>query len=314
MRGPGRGGALSRASAAKRCLQLARAYLVHFELPALQAVLTGRARGARAREELLVRLSHRLFTSGLARAGLVLHGSHPAPVLPADRPVIVLVRHAGPFNTQLLALLAGHALGRDLISVGRLLPAGDPAVALLLRPLRVALIRWNRHGPARAMRFLIRQAQALGPRDALAFFPEGAHMSAGRRRAALAALHASDPERALWARRLKHVLPPVSAGAARVIAQAAAADVVIVGHTGLEDPLSCLTDLGYPPAAGGRVHLAWWHTPAAEVPREPAAIAAWLDRRWAAMDEWIARARLPAGAPVLDPARRSTSFPSTSPS
>ncbi|MFK8909224.1 hypothetical protein [Streptomyces sp. YS-3] len=280
-----------RGTALWHCLRLGWIYLTHFELPALRALLSRRTRDVHAHEQLFCRLSHRLLTAGVEKAGFVLERHNAPPSIEPGRPVVLLVRHSGPFNPQLLALLACHELGRSLISVGRLLPALDPALALLLRPLRVALFRWNRHGPARAMRFLIHHAQRLGPDDVLAYFPEGAHMTAAGRRTALKALHTSDPERAAWARQLRYVLPPVTAGTARVLAQAVDADVVIVGHTGLEDPLGCLTDLGYPSTGDRRVHLNWWHTPAAAVPREPAAAAAWLDQRWAAMDAWIAHAR-----------------------
>ncbi|MEV6553847.1 hypothetical protein AB0M57_34900 [Streptomyces sp. NPDC051597] len=290
--------ALRHGTAVRHCLRLAWVYLVFFELPALRALLSRRARDTRARERLFGHLSHRLLTTGIEKAGFFLEGRHAPPSIEAGRPVVLLVRHSGPFNPQLLALLACHELGRGLISVGRLLPAWDPALAFLLRPPRVALIRWNRHGPARAMRFLIHHAQRLGPDDVLAFFPEGAHMTAARRRTVLATLHRSDPARAAWARDLRHVLPPVPSGAARVLALAVDADVVVVGHTGLEDPLSCLTDLGYPVTGHRRVHLRWWHTPAADVPREPAAAAAWLDQQWGAMDAWISRVRAPAAAPA----------------
>lgn len=298
MSAPLPGASPRRATAVWHCLRLAWVYLLHFELPVLRALLSRQARGGREREALFGRLSHRLFTTGVEKAGFVLEGRRTPPFVELGRPVVLLVRHSGPFNPHLLAL-ACHELGRGLISVGRRLPAWDPALALLLRPPRVALIRWDRHGPARAIRFLIHHAQRLGPDDVLAFFPEGAHMTAARRRAALAALHTSDPARAAWARRLRHVLPPVTAGAARVLAQAVDADVVVLGHTGLEDPLGCLTDLGYPSTGHRRVHLNWWHTPAADVPREPAAAAAWLDQQWAAMDAWIShvRVRVPATAP-----------------
>ncbi|MGW7414884.1 hypothetical protein [Streptomyces sp. NPDC054863] len=297
--------------ASVRGLRLLGAYVARFEVPALLAVLRGRASDTQECERLLARLTHRLFTDGLRRAGLTLDTGDGLPLPAPDRPVVLLLRHAGPLNFQLAALLACHRLDRGLLSVGRSLPGRDPAVGLLVRRLRVDLIRWNRSGPARAMRVLIHHARDMGPGDVLAYFPEGANMTAAGRRRTLAAMDDRDPERACWARQLRHVLPPVSAGAARVLSQAAEADVLVVGHTGLEDLVGGVVDIGCPPPLVDerRIHLTWWHTPAEDVPREPAEAAAWLDGQWAAMDQWIARKRgapgpgFPATAPDDAPAR-----------
>ncbi|MEU8892662.1 hypothetical protein [Streptomyces sp. NPDC048442] len=296
---------LPRVRASVRGLKLLGAYVTRFEAPVLLAVLRGRASDTQECERLLARLTHRVFTEGLRRAGLTLDTGGGLPLPAPDRPVLLLMRHSGPLNFHLAGLLGCHLLGRGLLSVGRTLPGLDPAVGLLVRRLRVDLIRWNRSGPARAMRVLIHHSRDMGLRDVLAYFPEGVNMTAAGRRRSLAALDRADPERARWARKLRHVLPPVSAGAARVLSQATEADVLVVGHTGLEDLVGGVVDIGYPPPPvdDRRIHLTWWHTRAEDVPREPAAAAAWLDGQWAAMDEWIARKRgAPGPAPEEVPA------------
>ncbi|WP_433544133.1 hypothetical protein ACQPZG_02750 (plasmid) [Streptomyces sp. CA-294286] len=280
--------------AAVRGLRLLGVYVARFEVPVLVAAVRGRARSAPDCGRLLARLSHRLFTDGFRRAGLVLDTSDGLPLPAAGRPVVAFLRHAGPLNFHLAALVACHVLERDLLSVGRSLPGRDPAVGILVRPLKVELIRWDRDGPVRAMRMLIVHSRDLAPREVLAYFPEGVSTTAAARRRVLADLDRTDPARARWARRLRYVLPPVRAGAARVLAQAKDADVLVVAHTGLEDLLGGTVDLGYPPRADPddhRVHLAWWHTRAEDVPREPAAAADWLDAQWASTEEWIARKR-----------------------
>ena len=283
-----------RPRAAARGLRLLGVYVAGFELPALVAALRGRTSGARECEQLLTRLVHRLFADGFRRAGLVLDTSDGLPLPAADRPVVMLLRHSGPLNFHLAALLVCHALERGMLSVGRSLPGRDPAVGILTRPLKVELIRWQDNGPVRAMRLLIRHSRDLTPREVLAYFPEGVNMTAAGRRRVLAELDRTDPQRAVWARQLRYVLPPVVAGGARVLGEATGADVLVVGHTGLEDLLGGTVDIGYPPRPDRhdhRVHLTWWHTPAEDVPREPEAAAAWLDARWSAMDEWIAEKR-----------------------
>ncbi|MFD3513534.1 hypothetical protein [Streptomyces sp. NPDC058657] len=283
-----------RPRAAARGLRLLGVYAAGFEVPALVAALRGRTSGAGECEQLLTRLTHRLFTDGFRRAGLRLDTSDGLPLPPADRPVVMFVRHSGPLNFHLVAMLVCRTLERSMLSVGRSLPGRDPAVGILVRPLKVELIPWADSGPVRAMRLLIRHSRGLTPREVLAYFPEGVNMTAAGRRRRLAELARTDPERARWATGLRYVLPPVPAGAARVLAEAGDADVLVVGHTGLEDLLGGAVDPGYPPRADRRdhrVHLTWWYSHAADVPREPAAAAAWLDARWAEMDEWIATKR-----------------------
>ncbi|MFI5801520.1 hypothetical protein [Streptomyces sp. NPDC051561] len=288
-----------RPRAAVRGLRLLGVYVAQFEIPVLLAALRARALGRRdltapESERLLTRLAHRLFTDGFRRAGITLDTSDGLPMPAPGRPVVMFLRHSGPLNFQLGALLVCHLLERSLLSVGRSLPGRDPAVGLLLRPLKVDLIRWEESGPVRAMRLLIRHSRDLTPHEVLAYFPEGVNMTSAGRHRALAALDHADPQRARWARQLRYVLPPVSAGAARVLGEAKDADVLVVGHTGLEDLLAGTVDIGYPPRADGhdhRVHLTWWHTPAEDVPRTPGAAAAWLDGQWTVMDTWIAHKR-----------------------
>jgi hypothetical protein len=276
-------------------------YVARFELPALVAALRRRTSGARECEQLLTRLTHRLFTDGLRRAGLCLDTSDGLPLPAADRPVVMFLRHSGPLNFHLGAMLVCRVLERSMLSVGRSLPGRDPAVGILTRPLKVELIRWQDNGPVRAMRLLIRHSRDLTPREVLAYFPEGVNMTAAGRRRVLTELKRTDPRRACWAEQLRYVLPPVGAGAARVLGETRGADVLVVGHTGLEDLLGGAVDIGYPPRPDRhdhRIHLTWWHTPADAVPREPEAAAAWLDARWLAMDEWIAAKREAANGEV----------------
>ncbi|MFJ6698285.1 hypothetical protein ACIQM4_19745 [Streptomyces sp. NPDC091272] len=306
----------ARLRTAGRALRLLGVYVARFEAPVLRAALRGRASDTHECERLVARLSHRFFTEGLRGAGLALDTADGLPLPASDRPVLLLLRHSGPLNFQLGALLACHVLDRGMLGVGRALPGLDPAVGLLARRLRVDLIRWRAGGPARAMRLLMRHARDLAPCDALAYFPEGANMTAAGRRRALAELAAKDPGRARWADGLRYVLPPVSAGAARVLSLARDADVLVVGHTGLEDLVGALVDIGYPPVDSRRIHLTWWHTRAEDVPREPAAAAAWLDGQWEAMDRWIAGKRgtpdpdpRPDAPPPPDASRRPTDSP-----
>ncbi len=86
---------------------------------------------------------------------------------------------------------------------------------------------------------------------------------------------------------MQHVLPPKPTGALTAIAAAPNADIVFVGHVGLEE-LSTVKDLwrGIPMDANVVTRL--WYLTADQIPPEPER-EQWLYDRWKQMDEWIDR-------------------------
>ncbi|MEU5216583.1 hypothetical protein AB0G79_10340 [Streptomyces sp. NPDC020807] len=297
-----RGGTRFRAAA--RSARLAAAYLATFELPTLALALTGRA--ATRDTALGVFSDHgaRLFDVGFRRAGMALDLPDGLPRPDPDRPVVVLLRHAGTLNSHLMFHLVTRVLGRRPVCPGRLRALTDPAVGLLVRPTEARQFYWNEAGRKRALQYVAGSAATLGPAQALAIFPEGTNITARRRARALAELRTRGMrERAEWAAGLRHVLPPQHAGVVTALRKAAEADVLVVGHQGLEDLVGWAYATCCPPRVPSRVRVHWWHTPAADVPRTPARIADWIDAQWQRMDAW-----LDAPAPALS----STTSASTS--
>ncbi|WP_018349305.1 1-acyl-sn-glycerol-3-phosphate acyltransferase [Longispora albida] len=271
-----------------RLTLLAGAYLATVEIPALLALRRGPAQGTGA---LLRRVLGRFYGSGLALAGLRLSCAHPPEL--GDRPVIVLARHAGVFNSPLVLHLVASQLGRTPHTIAKRSAALTPGTRRLYRASRVAFFDFGRQtGKVAALLHLKRLASTAEPSDAIVIFPEGANYSAARRRRLIAALGADGhTQLAGQATRMRHTLHPHPGGVRFTAAHAPHADIVILAHTGLEDLLAGWGRIDYPITTDGIVHVAWWHIPSRDIPRAPEAFAAWLGERWLAADRWIGSVR-----------------------
>ena len=200
--------------------------------------------------------------------------------------MVVLCRHAGPGDSLLLVhtLLGRDHDRRPRIVLKDLLQL-DPLLDVYLNRLPNAFLR---AGAADSTEQVGRLAQGLGEEDALLLFPEGGNFTEGRRRRAIDRLRMKGMlDQADAAEQMRHVLPPRPGGVAAALAAAPHADVVLVGHTGLEH-LSTLADVWDGLPMDATVRMRWWFVPAAEVPREPAELEPWLYDRWAEIDAWVA--------------------------
>ncbi|MFF2554127.1 1-acyl-sn-glycerol-3-phosphate acyltransferase [Nocardia sp. NPDC058058] len=282
-----------------RLLVLAAAFLLVYELGG-SAAEPGHRPGRQGGCDRLAALNRRFYGWGFAAAGVRLTCAPPPQVAP-DRPVIVLARHAGAFNSALMAHLIARDLGRDTYTIAKRCAALTPGLRRAYEASGVVFCRFDEQGKARAVQRLRDQAVGALPTDALLLFPEGTNYSAKRWREAIAALRAKGREaQALHAEQCPHVMPVHPAGAWALVTSAPTADVVVLAQTGLEDLASGTTGLGYPPSGRGVVDVGWWHIRADQVPRDRDAFAHWLGEQWREVDAWIAAAR--RGDHVTQPA------------
>jgi 1-acyl-sn-glycerol-3-phosphate acyltransferase len=206
--------------------------------------------------------------------------------VPRDRltnPLVVLARHCGPGDSLFIAwLLVVHYRLRPRIVLKRLLRV-EPLVDLAGDHLPLCFVGGRRRSRERISRL----AATMPAGDAFLLFPEGGNFSRPRWRRAIIRLVATGHRRTarLWRRRT-HTLPPHHGGTIAALGAAPTADVLLLVHNGF--------------SADGR-DRPWWrlpvhHTllirtalvPAAEVPRDPAAVTEWLDTTWSDVDSWIA--------------------------
>ena len=205
------------------------------------------------------------------------------PPPPGQPPAVFLCRHAGPGDSLLLvdALQDG---GRHPRIVLKQALRWDPALDILLGRLPNRFVPPGGGGTAMADA-IGSLAVDLGEQDALVLFPEGGNFTQERRRRSIARLEASGlTAEAEQARRMRYVLSPRPAGTVAALHAAPAdCDVFFVAHAGLDD-LVGLVDLWRGLPMDRDVAIRYWHVPAAQVPRDPAAITPWLNQWWERVD------------------------------
>lgn len=206
-----------------------------------------------------------------------------------DRPIVVLSRHAGPGDSFLLvdALLNRNRRWYPRIVLKDLLQL-DPCVDVVLNRVPTRFVPSTGRAGEAVVRSISELAAGLGPSDALVLFPEGGNFTPARRTRAIERLdEIGRADLAERAREMAHLLPPKPTGALTALAAAPTADVVFVGHVGLEH-LSTVRDLWRGIPIDTEVVSRLWHVPAQELP-PPDERERWLYDHWAEIDRWIAR-------------------------
>ena len=215
------------------------------------------------------------------RAGVTVTGPTEAP---ANRPVIVLSRHAGPGDSLLLVhYLITSCARRPRVVMKETLQL-DPTVDVLANRLPNAFIRKKRGGTSPHTDLISRLAASLDPSGALLIFPEGGNWTPQRWRRAIARLHRRHrDDLAERAAAMPNVLPPRLGGAFAAIDACPAADVIFVAHAGL-DRLVSVRDVWQSLSGDILVQAHWWRVLAADVPRDAddEARLCWLYDWWSA--------------------------------
>jgi 1-acyl-sn-glycerol-3-phosphate acyltransferase len=222
------------------------------------------------------------------RLTVLIEGAVP-DALPGDRPLLVLCRHAGPGDSFLLA----HALINWYDRAPRIVLKDalqwDPAIDVLLNRLPNQFIAPG-GGPA-AEEQIAALATDLATGDALVIFPEGGNFTPERWEKAIVrlrrlGLHAM----ARKAERMRNVLPPRPGGVIAALAESPDADVVLVGHTGV-DHLRTVADVWRELPMDKTIEMHWWREAAGRIPDGEQARVDWLYAWWSRVDEWIGEHR-----------------------
>jgi 1-acyl-sn-glycerol-3-phosphate acyltransferase len=202
------------------------------------------------------------------------------------RPLLVFSRHAGPGDSFLLIDgLLNRAEHRPRVVLKDLLRL-DPCVDVLLSRLPNRFIPSHGRAGDAVVASIAELAATMDQRDALVIFPEGGNFTPSRRERSIEKLEEiGRPGLAEQAREMRHVLPPKPTGALNAIDAARGADVVFVGHVGLEQ-LSSVRDLWRGIPMDSQVLSRLWVVPAEDVPPAEAR-EQWLYDHWRIMDEWI---------------------------
>jgi 1-acyl-sn-glycerol-3-phosphate acyltransferase len=206
---------------------------------------------------------------------------------PTPGPVLVFSRHAGPWDSFLLAHSLVHLYRRQPRIVMKEAMQWSPVIDLVGNRLPNRFIRPRGLDAHWFVSEIEELAHALGDRDALVLFPEGGNFSERRRLAAIERLvREGHLEHAEEARRLANLIAPRPGGVLAAMRGAPDADVVFVAHTGLE-PLVSLGELWHRVPLQRPLMGRYWRIPPTEVPEGEQERIDWLFNWWERIDTWI---------------------------
>ncbi|MET0741171.1 MAG: 1-acyl-sn-glycerol-3-phosphate acyltransferase [Candidatus Nanopelagicales bacterium] len=203
-----------------------------------------------------------------------------------ERPLIVMSRHAGPGDSFLIAHEIMSWTGRRPRIVVKDSMQLDPLIDVLLSRIPAEFVTPS-DPSAGTLPAIERLATGMATADALLIFPEGGNFTEQRRTRAIEKLRAAGHlEQAAKAERLTNVLPPRPKGLFAALDGCPDADVVVVGHTGL-DRLNSLRDVWRELPMDKTILLRWRRIPPSLVPTVFDLRVAWLYDLWAEIDDWI---------------------------
>jgi 1-acyl-sn-glycerol-3-phosphate acyltransferase len=198
----------------------------------------------------------------------------------SDGPVIMVARHVSLLDAFIPTLVCGSSGLRPRgIMMAEL--AQDPGFDIVYGRLGSVFI--PRAERSHAIELIETMTADVGPEHALILFPEGRIFSPARRTAALRNLRESSPERADSLSALKNSLPPKPGGFLALLNALPGADVVAVGHCGLE-PYPAIKDLALAAPVGLRVAVSVERFPRGSLPESDKELIEWLDHLWLDLD------------------------------
>lgn len=199
---------------------------------------------------------------------------------------IVIARHRSIFDAALPAALFGPRGVLPLYTMKDELQ-WDPNLDIVGERMGHVFVNRTSKNPERELDHIRSLASRVNDDSVAVIFPEGTFFSEKRLKRAIASIARRDPKRAELASKLRHLLPPRPAGTLAMLEAAPDADIVLIGHAGVEpfgsvpEVLANLGDLRH------RLFVKAWRFPRSSVPLSEDARIQWLFERWIEMDEWI---------------------------
>jgi 1-acyl-sn-glycerol-3-phosphate acyltransferase len=217
---------------------------------------------------------------------LTVHIEGTSPdALPANGPLLVFSRHAGPGDSFLLAHALINWYDREPRIVLKDSLLWDPTIDVLLNRLPNRFLAPG--GGERAEAQIGQLAAGLDDDDALVIFPEGGNFTPQRWQRGIDRLHRLGLRAmARRAERMRNVLPPRPGGVLAALEASPRAAIVWVGHTGV-DHLLTVGDIWRELPMDKQIAMHWWLETATDVPARPDDRIDWLYRWWGRIDTWI---------------------------
>lgn len=210
-------------------------------------------------------------------------------------PLVVASRHGGPGDSIVIMQVLLTQLSREPRIVLKDTIQWDPALDVLLSrvPARFITPTGFARKPAGGGSVVEQEigslADGLDENDALVIFPEGGQVTDKRRLSRTKRLfeqgHLTLAQRAA---QFRHVMPPQPRGLFAALESAPNADVVFLGHTGL-DKFTTIKDIWRQLPMDKELTMRAWRVPRNEIPTVRDEQATWLFNWFEEIDRWIAR-------------------------
>lgn len=199
---------------------------------------------------------------------------------------IVIARHRSIFDAVLPAALFGPRGILPLYTLKDELQ-WDPNLDIVGERMGHVFVNRSSKNPERELEHIRNLAARVNDESVAVIFPEGTFFSETRLQRAIASIARRDPERARLASQLRHLLPPRPAGTLAMLEAAPDADVVMIGHAGVEPFGSVPEVLANLGDRRHRLFVKAWRYDRASLPTGEEELIQWLFERWVEMDEWV---------------------------
>ncbi len=199
---------------------------------------------------------------------------------------VVLSRHASPVDAVIPAWIIVHQLGRWTHYVLKREMLRDPAMDLIGTRLNNHFV--TRSGDTDQEAAAIEAMTVHAEPDAgLTIFPEGTYATAQSRQRIRASLERRGETEVLErANELTTLLPIRPSGTLAMLRGAPDADVMVMGHLGLEG-VAQFRGLRRRLPLSDPITVRWWRHQRHELPTSGPETVEWLNERWLELDRWV---------------------------
>ena len=232
-----------------------------------------------------------LWARALGGGAFRLYGMRVELEAPADlggKPLLLLIRHASTADTILAAMLVASRYDIVLRYVLKRELLWDPCLDVVGNRLINVFVRRGGEDTAAEVAAVAALADGVKAGDGVLIYPEGTRFSTKKREQILAKLAQRNDEAALSrATALSRVLPPRLGGTMALLERAAAWDIAVCAHAGLEGSAS-FDELWNGALVGRVVHVRVSVFSGDALPATRDGKVDWLFERWREVDAFVA--------------------------
>lgn len=204
----------------------------------------------------------------------------------ARGPFLVFIRHTSLAETMMPFVVIRHRREVLLRYVIKRELLAEPAIDVAAQRIPNAFVRRSGGDLSKEVEQIRKLARDMRAGEGVLIYPEGTRFSPKKQAERLASIQAASPERFERVRSYRRLLPMRLGGPMALLDERPDADVLFVAHTGFE-AVASFERMINGALVGKTVKVKIWRVPAADIPKDAAARAAWLDAEWARMDRWV---------------------------